>query len=189
MTGSIEKLKSEVDVDITWTAFPLHPETPLEGQTLAELFAGRDLDIPRMLVHLKKTADGLGLPFGERPNTYNSRRAQELGKWAQSLGRGDQFHHAAFAAYFADGRNIADLEVLAGIAKAAGLPEEDVAQVVESGRFSPAVDTDWQRSHQLGIQVVPTFQANGRKMEGAKSYEALLEFVKATSKGSPSLQR
>jgi predicted DsbA family dithiol-disulfide isomerase len=166
-------------VGITWTSFPLHPETPLEGQTLAELFAGRDLDIPRMLAHLKKTAAGLGLPFGDRPRTYNSRRAQELGKWAESLGRGDQFHHAAFAAYFAEGRNLADLEVLAGIAKAAGLPGEDVEKVIETGRFSPAVEADWQRSGQLGIQVVPTFHANGRKMEGAKSYEALLKFVQA----------
>ena len=166
-------------MDITWTAFPLHPETPLEGQTLAELFAGRDMDIPQMLAYLKKTATGLGLPFGERPNTYNSRRAQELGKWAESLGQGDPFHHAAFAAYFAKGLNIADVEVLAGIAEAAGLPGEEVAQVIESGRFSPAVDADWQRSRQLGIQVVPTFHANGRKMEGAKSYEALLKFVQA----------
>lgn len=164
-------------MDITWTAFPLHPETPLEGQTLAELFAGRGLDIPRMLAHLKKTADGLGLPFGERPNTYNSRRAQELGKWAESLGRGDQFHHAAFAAYFADGRNLADFAVLTDIAAAAGLPGEEVEQVIETGRFSPAVDADWQRSGQLGIQAVPTFHANGRKMGGAKSYEALLKFV------------
>ncbi len=132
-----------------------------------------------MLAHLKKTADGLGLPFGERPSTYNSRRAQELGKWAESLGRGDQFHHATFAAYFAEGRNLADVEVLAGIAQAAGLPGEDVEQVIETGRFSPAVDADWQRSNQLGIRVIPTFQVNGRKMEGAKSYEALLKFVQA----------
>jgi len=132
-----------------------------------------------MLAHLKKTADGLGLPFGERPNTYNSRRAQEIGKWAESLERGDQFHHAAFAAYFADGRNLADLEVLADIAAAAGLPGEGVEQVIETGRFSPTVDADWQRSGQLGIQVVPTFHANGRKMEGAKSSEALLKFVQA----------
>ena len=175
-------------MDITWTAFPLHPATPLEGQTLAELFAGRDLDIPRMLAHLKKTAAGLGLPFGDRPSTYNSRRAQELGKWAESLGRGDPFHHAAFAAYFAQGRNLADFEVLAGIAKAAGLPGKDVKQVIDTERFSPAVDADWQRSGQLGIQVVPTFHANGRKMEGAKSYEAVLELVTSSADRTPSFQ-
>ena len=172
-------MKSELDVEITWTPFPLHPETPLEGQTLEALFAGRGLDIPRMLAHLKETADGLGLPFGERPNTYNSRRAQELSKWAESQGRGDPFHHAAFAAYFADGRNLADVAVLADIAAAAGLPGGNVTQVIESGRYSAAVDADWQRSRRLGIRVIPTFRIADRKMEGAKSYDALLNFVQS----------
>ena len=130
-----------------------------------------------MLAHLKKTAADLGLPFGERPNTYNSRRAQEIGKWAESLGRGDHFHQAAFTAYFADGRNIADMDVLADIAAAAGLPGNEVAPVIESGRFTAAVDADWERSRRLGIRVIPTFRVNGRKMEGAKSYESLVRFV------------
>jgi predicted DsbA family dithiol-disulfide isomerase len=170
-------LKSDLDVAVTWTAFPLHPETPLEGQTLEALFAGRGMDIPRMLAHLKKTAAGLGLPFGDRPKTYNSRRAQELGKWAESQGRGDEFHHAAFAAYFADGRNLADVAVLADIAEQAGLPGQAVREIIETGRYRADVDADWQRSGQLGIQVVPTFHTDGRKLEGAKSYDALKQFV------------
>jgi len=137
------------------------------------------MDIPRMLDHLKRTADGLGLPFGDRPHTYNSSRAQELGKWAESEGRGDPFHRAAFAAYFADGRNIAQLDVLADIATAAGLPGQEAAGIIESGRFHQTVAADWQRSAQLGIQVVPTFQVDGHKMEGAKPYAALREFVTA----------
>lgn len=144
---------------------------------MEDLFAGRGMDIPRMLAHLKETADGLGLPFGDRPHTYNSRRAQELGKWAESEGLGDQFHRAAFAAYFADGRNIAQFEVLADIATAAGLPGQEAARIIESGRFSQAVDADWQRSGQLGIQVVPTFRVDGQRLEGAKPYEALRDFV------------
>ena len=64
-------------MDITWTAFPLHPETPLEGRTLAELFAGRDLDIPQMLAHLKKTAAGLGLPLGVLIDWLISRRKSQ----------------------------------------------------------------------------------------------------------------
>lgn len=137
------------------------------------------MDIPRMLAHLKDTADGLGLPFGDRSQTYNSRRAQELGKWAESEGVGDQFHQAAFAAYFADGRNIAEFDVLADIAAAAGLPGQEAAGIIEAGRFREAVDADWQRSGQLGIQVVPTFHVDGRRMEGAKPYEALRGFVRA----------
>ncbi len=164
---------------VTWTAFPLHPETPQAGRTLEDLFAGQNMDIPQMIAHLRKTAAGLGLPFGDRHDTYNSRKAQELGKWAETLGRDDRFHHAAFAAYFAHGRNIADLKVLADIAETADLPGQKVADIIETGRFSQAVNEDWQRSKDLGIRVVPTFSSNGRKVEGAKSYQALVDFVKS----------
>jgi hypothetical protein len=41
---------------------------------------------------LKAVAADLGLPWGVRTRTYNNRRAQELGKWADSLEKGDAFH-------------------------------------------------------------------------------------------------
>jgi predicted DsbA family dithiol-disulfide isomerase len=71
--------------------------------------------------HLKKVAAELRLPWGMRTRTYNSRRAQELGKWAEALGKGDEFHQAVFQAYFVHGRNIADISVLKGIAGTIGL--------------------------------------------------------------------
>ena len=48
--------------------------------TLEALFAGQPVDIPAILARLKRVAGELGLPFGDRPMTYNSRLAQELGK-------------------------------------------------------------------------------------------------------------
>lgn len=73
-------------------AFPLHPEIPEAGQSLEELFKGRDVDIPAMLARLQQVAGAEGLPFGERTMTYNSRLAQELGKWAEEMDAGDCFH-------------------------------------------------------------------------------------------------
>ena len=69
-----------------------------------------------MLDHMKQVAKEQGLPFGDRKMTFNSRLAQELGKWAEQMEKGDAFHDAVFRAYFADGRNIADANVLADIA-------------------------------------------------------------------------
>ena len=60
-----------------------------------------------MLARLRQVARELDLPFGERKMTFNSRLAQELGKWAEDQGRGDAFHHAVFLAYFQRGENIA----------------------------------------------------------------------------------
>lgn len=81
----------------------LYPETPEDGQSLGELFRTTAEKIAGMIAHLQATADELKLPFSARVMTYNSRLAQELGKWTMTQGKGDAFHHAAFKAYFADG--------------------------------------------------------------------------------------
>ena len=96
----IEKLKKEHGVKVEWVHFPLHPETPAEGLALADLFAGRGLDIKAMHAQMKARMDAEGLPYGERTHTYNSRLSQELGKWADTQPGGEAFHDAMFRAYF-----------------------------------------------------------------------------------------
>jgi len=44
----------------------MHPETPAEGQTLAQLFAGRPIDLPAAQAHMKKLMAAEGLPYGNR---------------------------------------------------------------------------------------------------------------------------
>ena len=130
-----------------------------------------------MLAHLRQTADRLNLPFGDRRMTFNSRRAQELGKWAEQSGRGDAFHQAVLETYFADGRNIAQRTVLEEIARAVGLDPDEARRVLTEGRFKNAVDRDWQRSRSKGVTAVPTFVINDRRLVGARSYSDLTRFV------------
>ena len=165
-------------MEVRWRAFPLHPETPPEGVTLERLFAGRNVDIPGVLARLKKAAEEAGLPLGERKKSFNSRLAQELGKWAESKGRGDEFHSAVFRAYYVDGKNIAQRGVLLGLAKEAGLPGEEAIKILEDRTFQGAVDADWQRSMELGISAVPTFVIDHQFVIGAQPYEILEQFLK-----------
>jgi predicted DsbA family dithiol-disulfide isomerase len=158
-------------------AFPLHPETPEAGQSLEELFKGRDMDIPAMLARLQQVASAEGLPFGERTMTYNSRLAQELGKWAEEMGAGDCFHHKVFEAYFAEGKNIGLLEELTAVARACGLSPEEAREVLVLRKYQKAVDQDWERSRRMGIRAVPSFY-NGREvLVGAQPLEALERFI------------
>jgi predicted DsbA family dithiol-disulfide isomerase len=146
---------------------------------LEELFKGRDIDIPSAMGHLEQVAAELGLPWGMRARTYNSRRAQELGKWAEALGKGDEFHLAVFQAYFAAGRNIADLAVLKEIAGTIGLNARKAEQALVEGTFKEAVDRDWKYSRSCGVTAVPTFMVAGRKVVGAQPYPALRDLVTA----------
>jgi predicted DsbA family dithiol-disulfide isomerase len=172
-----EKLRVEYELSVRWIAFPLHPETPPEGRLLEDLFRARRADIEETMARLKRVARELGLPLGERKRTYNSRFAQELGKWAETEGLGDPFHDAIFRAYFVEGRNIGDPEELADLADKAGLPREEAAAVLRTRRFREAVDADWERSRELDISAVPTFVAGGEQLVGAQPYETLSAFV------------
>jgi predicted DsbA family dithiol-disulfide isomerase len=151
----------------------LHPETPEAGQTLEALFAGQPVDIPAMLNRLRQVADELGLPFGDRKMTFNSRMAQELGKWAEDQGCGGAFHQAAFLAYFEHGENIARHAVLLKICAAAGLDPAAAQKVLAQRSYREAVDRDWQLSRRMGITAVPTFVIDNQRLVGAQSMSAL----------------
>ena len=172
-------MKIEYDVTVRWRAFPLHPEIPEEGIYLEQLFANQPVDIEGMMVRLAAVADAEGLPFGERTVAYNSRKAQELSKWAESRGRAEPFHDAAFAAYFVRGENLADRSVLTELAESVGLDGREAINVLDGGRFADAVDADWAEARALGVTAVPTLIRNGNRLVGAQPYESMVRLVKA----------
>jgi predicted DsbA family dithiol-disulfide isomerase len=130
-----------------------------------------------MVDNLKAVADELNLPFGERDRTCNSRLAQELGLWAESRGKGEEFHSLAFRAYFGDGVNLAHVPILLQLAENAGLPRTEAEKVLSRRSFKDAVDTDWADSRCKGIAAIPTFILNDCKMVGAQSYEILARML------------
>jgi predicted DsbA family dithiol-disulfide isomerase len=174
----IEKLKRNFDVEIKLVHFPLHPETPAEGKSMAELYAGRGMDPEAMYLRMKGLMDGEGLPYGRRTHTYNSRLAQELGAWADTQPGGEAIHEALYKAYFVDARNIGDTDVLFEIVAAVGLSVDAAREALDSGAFKDAVDADWAKSRATGVTGVPTFVAGGQGVVGAQPYEALEKLVK-----------
>jgi predicted DsbA family dithiol-disulfide isomerase len=175
----IEKLKAEHNVQVEWVHFPLHPETPMEGRALADLFRGRSPEQRKaMQAQMKARMDAEGLPYGERTHTYNSRLAQELGKWADTQPGGEALHDAFFRAYFVDNRDISNTDVMLAIVKEAGLSVDAARDVLEKRTFKDAVDADWKLSREYGITGVPTFVVGRQGVVGAQPYEVLEQLVK-----------
>lgn len=173
----IEKLKQAYDVEPVLVHFPLHPDTPPEGREMAGFYAQRGLDPEAMYQRMKGLMDAEGLPYGRRTHTYNSRLAQELGKWADTQPGGAALHDALYKAYFVDARNIGDPDILVEIAETVGLDGTEARQVLEERRFKDAVDADWQKSAAYGVTGVPTFVAARYGVVGAQPYEALAQLV------------
>ena len=101
-----------------------------------------------------------GLPYGERKMTYNSRLAQELGKWAETQPGGEAIHDALFRAYF--------------------VPGDKAREVIETRSFEAAVDEDWDKSRRYGVTGVPTFVIGDKGVVGAQPYEVLEQLVEQT---------
>jgi predicted DsbA family dithiol-disulfide isomerase len=181
----IEKLKAEHHVKVEWVHFPLHPDTPAEGRSLADLFAGRNMDRKAMHAQMKARMDAEGLPYGERTMTYNSRLAQELGKWADTQPGGEAIHDALFRAYFVEARDISQPGVLLDIVARVGLSVEGAREVLEKRTFEAAVDADWELSRRYGVTGVPTFVIGRYGVVGAQPYEALEGLVEKAATQEP----
>jgi len=173
----IAELRREFELEVRYRVFPLHPEVPPEGMTLAELFAGRPFDLEGAKRRLRQVADELGVPLSERDRTCNSRRVQELGKWAEEEGRGDAWRETAYRAYFVDGANLHLPETLADIATASGLDPDRALAALEDGHYAAAVEADWQRAGELGVTAVPTLLCEGRRQVGFAPYDQLRRLV------------
>jgi predicted DsbA family dithiol-disulfide isomerase len=173
----VEKLKAAYDIETVLVHFPLHPDTPVEGRSMAEFYATRGIDPEQSYQRMKQLMDAEGLPYGRRTHTYNSRPAQELGKWADTTPGGEAIHDRLYKAYFVDAKNLADVDLLIDIAASVGLPANEARAVLAERRFKDAVDADWEKSYRYGVTGVPTFVAARYGVVGAQPYEALEQLV------------
>jgi predicted DsbA family dithiol-disulfide isomerase len=162
-------------LQVKFTQFPLHPETPEEGTVRGPEVIARN---QRMKVNMERE----GLPFNaERNMSYNSRLAQEFSKWAEEKGKSDEAHDALFRAYFVDVKNIGKVEPLAEIAQVLGLPTDEATDVLLGRKYKQAVDEDWRRCAAYGVNAVPTFLAGQYLMVGAQPYEELERLIQHVS--------
>jgi len=175
--ANTDRLRKERDLEFRWTLYPLHPEVPVEGMELAELFGGSPNRLEFGKQRLKEAAAATGLPLVRRTRISNSRRAQELEKWAIALGKGDAYRRQTFHAYFAEGKDIAQLPVLEEIAASVGLPDYEVWDVLVMGQYAAAVNDDWQRARQLGVTAVPFYLVGDEPLVGYRPYEELRRLV------------
>jgi predicted DsbA family dithiol-disulfide isomerase len=145
---------------------------------MEKLLLDRGADPHEVQAHLEKAASLEGLAFGKRTMTFNSRLAQELGKWAESRGLGEQFHASVFRACLVDGKNIATATALLEMAISAGLSPEETTKVIEARQFKGQVDSDWSRCKMMGVMVVPTLAIGENTLVGAQQYEKMEQFLR-----------
>jgi predicted DsbA family dithiol-disulfide isomerase len=157
-----------ISADIHFQPFELNPQMPPEGQNIAEHIAQKYGSDPersrgtRDLIRNSAAAFGFTINSGPDSRIWNTFDAHRLLHWAGTQGRQAELKNALFTAYFTNGQNPGDPDVLAAAAVAAGLDETAARDVIASGRYIDDVRTDERFWREQGISAVPAIVLDGK---------------------------
>jgi predicted DsbA family dithiol-disulfide isomerase len=171
----------------SWRAFQLNPDLPVEGVPhglyLAAKF-GSAQNAGRACTALTAAGRAEGIDFafdriGRAPNTL---RAHRLIRFAADEGGGDDVVEALFRAYFSEGLDIGDTDVLAVMADRTGLDGAAVHRYLSGEAGTQEVLAEDRRARHLGIHAVPCFVLErGYAISGAQEPEMLLSLFDLAS--------
>ena len=177
------------DVHMRWLAFQLNPDIPAGGvdrrSYLERKFGGPE-QAKQIYARVKAAGDEVGIAFDfdrivRQPNTIEAHR---LTAWAQDAdpSAADAFVERLFRAYFVDGADIGDTDVLARVAGDAGFDADAARAWLAADAGRAAIEAEERRSRALGVTGVPFFVFNKRlAVSGAQPPEVLLEAMKQAS--------
>jgi predicted DsbA family dithiol-disulfide isomerase len=155
-------------VEVEWKSFQLNPNMKTDpsvniNQYLADI-KGWNLDYARQMNdHVTEMAAQVGLTYDfDKAVVANSFNAHRLSQLAKKHGLGEAAEEALFKAYFTDGKNIDDRDVLTKLGVSLGLYAEQVRDTLDSNDFADAVKHDIAEAQYLGIQGVPFFVMNNK---------------------------
>jgi predicted DsbA family dithiol-disulfide isomerase len=148
----IDRLREEFGpgLQVYWHAFELRPEpVPTldpDGEYLHHVWNQSVYPMARQR----------GMTLKLPPVQPRSRRAFELAEFARAKGRFDKTHRALFKAFFEDGRDLNNIEVLLEIGAKVGVDTKHLRAALEQGTYLERVIDDERQAQELDISAVPT---------------------------------
>ncbi len=165
-----ERLAGEVQLDLHFQPFELNPQMGPEGQDIGEHLQQKygASDAQREATRAAIAARGAELGFtftpGARGRIYNTFDAHRLLHWAELQGRQPALKNALFKAYFTDGEDPSNHELLVRLAGEVGLDVAEARALLQSDRYATEVREREQFYLQQGIHSVPAVIVNDRHL-------------------------
>ena len=167
--------------ETSWYPFQLNPDIPPEGlpfeQYLAQRFGGRD-NIEPILDHLavEGRAAGINFDFDGIRHVPNTLPAHQVMHVAETLGADTmRLADALMSAFFEEGRNIGERNVLIDIAHRVGIPARETRRALGSDEARQVVVASEAQVRASGLNSAPGFLVNRRLLVvGAQPTESLV---------------
>lgn len=191
------RLRPNLKPEIQYRSFLLNPDLPPGGVDRREFLErkfGSSQQYDRVVEALVLTGKGEGIDFAldkidKTPNSANSHRLVRL---AQTIGAQGKAVDALFAAYFEQGMDIGDPEVLIRLAEDIGIDLQVATTHMLGDGDLNSVFNENARMHRLGVTGVPCYIFDESKaISGAQEPEIIvrmLDMAAAQEAGQPVLQ-
>lgn len=177
----------EVDFDVSFHPYQLDPRaapgvaTPV-FDAYSKKFGGPER-ATEIIGHVTETAAGEGLEFrmdrAQRANTLLAHRLIWRAAQPGSPVDQDTIKERLLKAYFTDGLNIGDPDVLADCSAEVGFDRAEVVRFLESDEGSDEVRAELIGAQQNGITAVPTYVLNGQwAIPGAQEAETFAQVLR-----------
>jgi predicted DsbA family dithiol-disulfide isomerase len=170
-------------VSVHWRPFLLNPDLPPEGidrRTYLDRKFGGPARVQRVHASVEAAGRGEGIIFDfdritRTPNSLNSHR---MIRQAIASGRESEAVEAVFRAYFCDGLDIGDIDVLTALGAGLGLDRLALRDHLESETEVATVLGDNARAHRLGVNGVPCLIIDNQyALAGAQEPDILLRLI------------
>ena len=180
---ALEKFPHASAVEVRYHSFLLMPQlsdgdAPVNADELLSVHHRLPLEQARaMNDQVAERARQIGLDYHfERTQAVSTRTAHQLSHFAATQGKQHVMMRRLFQAYFTDGLNVADHQVLADLAADVGLDRDAALAALTSGEFANEVAADIEQARQYGISGVPFFVFAGKyAVSGAQPVDAFLQ--------------
>jgi predicted DsbA family dithiol-disulfide isomerase len=192
LEAALARVGRDVAVDIHFQPFELNPKMGPDGQDIVEHIAQKygssAPDIARSQEALKARGEAVGFhfDFARRGRIYNTFDAHRLLHWADGEGKQQALKHALFNAYFTEGLDPSNRDVLVSVASGVGLDGERARQILDSDEFAREVREREKFYAGLGIQAVPSVIINDRHLiQGGQPPEVFEQALRQLAAGEP----
>ncbi len=153
--------------EIQWHPFQLNPDMPAAGMDrrtyLETKFGGKEQAVKVYgQIDDAARAAGLHLDLGGITRTPNTLDAHRLIHWSGLEGKQGEVVAALFRAYFEEGRDIGQAEVLADIADSTGMDAAVVLKLLDSDTDIDDIRARDAKGREMGVTGVPCFIVGGQ---------------------------
>ncbi len=180
--AALEQFSGKDEVEIEWKSFQLNPDIKSDAskkvsEHLAAIKGWNEEQAKGIYEHVTNVAKEVGLHYNFDEavisNTFDAHRLIQL---AKHLDKGDQIEERLFQAYFTEGKNIGDRDVLTSLGVEIGIEESRIQELFSSDLYSDHVNLDQYESQQMGCRGVPFFVIDRKYgISGAQPSEVFLD--------------